>query len=111
MSRPDTPPTLRMIREMQDDPNNVERWQTVPFPSRIHAGQDCVYTIDQDAGVFIYSVWGERRMVDTRGERIDLASIYETSDLVISNLLEQAEYLVHHSTSWMCEAHCDAVLT
>lgn len=71
---------------MLNDHDSLQRWESVPFPSPIHTSLDYVYTIDQDAGFFIISLWDE---LTPSAIRIDLARIHEAPESFITCPLQQ----------------------
>ncbi|KAE8155277.1 hypothetical protein BDV25DRAFT_525 [Aspergillus avenaceus] len=95
ISPPDDESTFRMIKQLCDHPDHLEKWELVPFLSPIHSNLDYVYIIDQDAGVFLVSLWKELNgSLRPTAIRIDLTSLRESSRLFIKDSLEQ-----HRSTS------------
>ena len=53
----------------------------VPFPSPLHSNLDYVYTINQDAGAFIISLWDALDgSLMPKAVSVDLARLYEASD-------------------------------
>ena len=42
----DTEPILGMVKQPRQNPNDLEGWERVPFPSVNHSSLGCVYTVD-----------------------------------------------------------------
>ncbi|KAL2823483.1 hypothetical protein BDW59DRAFT_173475 [Aspergillus cavernicola] len=92
-----------------DKPDSLEGWGLVLFPSPIHSNLDYVYTVDQDAGAFIISLWNVfNGPLKPTAIRIDLARIYESFGLLIKSSLEERQYMfdgdVHRSNLAVNEA-------
>ncbi|KGO77093.1 hypothetical protein PITC_024490 [Penicillium italicum] len=80
ISPPDDESTLRTIKRLCDKPDNLEGWESVPFPSPIHSNLDYVYTIDLDAGTLTISSWSELDgSLTPSATRMELAKIHEAS--------------------------------
>lgn len=83
-----------MIKRLRDRPHDLQGWEPVLFPSPIHSSLDYVYTIDQDAGHFTISQWGDLSGPMTPTViRIDLETLYESSGLLIKQSVEQPQYI------------------
>lgn len=75
------------------------KWESVPFRNPIHPNLDYVYTVDQDAGLFIISLWKELNgVLRPKAIRIDLAELCASSRLFIKHSLEQPTYMIEDST-------------
>lgn len=59
ISPPDDLSTFQLIKQIHEKPDIMKQWEMIPFPSPLHSNLDYVYTIDQDAGAFIISLWKE----------------------------------------------------
>ncbi|KAJ5739566.1 hypothetical protein N7533_012350 [Penicillium manginii] len=61
-------------------PENLQRWEPVPFPSPMHSSLDWIYTVDIDAGTLTISSMSEWRglLAPSPSLPLDLAEIYET---------------------------------
>ncbi|KAE8167954.1 hypothetical protein BDV40DRAFT_284440 [Aspergillus tamarii] len=94
-SSPHDESTFRMIKQLCDHPDLLEKWELVPFLSPIHSNLDYVYIIDQDAGVFVISLWKELNgSLRPTAIRMDLTTLCESSRLFIQDSLEQPKFIL-----------------
>ncbi|CAI7659072.1 unnamed protein product [Penicillium glandicola] len=86
VSPPEAAETVHIVKQIHDKTINFEEWEKIPFPSPLDSYFDFVYTIDQDAGTFLLSMWSPDGLRTPLALEASLAEICESSSISVESL-------------------------